>query len=98
MIHVSSAWVAEVAVAMSGIAVLRATIEAMTMSRARQATMSSQVRARLDRSATVVSVGWPSLARVSTMHLPFGKCDTFETGSLEPRLAVFFPGVEVEQT
>ena len=51
----------------------------------------SGIPLRGDRSATVVSVGWSSLARVSTMHLPFGECSTFETISLEPRLAVFFP-------
>jgi hypothetical protein len=55
-IHVSCVWVAEVASAMSGSAALSATIEEITSSTSRAATVSNQIRARGDNRLTLASI------------------------------------------
>ena len=66
-IQVSCVCVAEVATAMSGSAAFRATIEEMTSSTSRAATVSNQYRPNLERVAKFASIFWSDSASVSTM-------------------------------
>ena len=58
---------AEVCTAMSGKAALSATIDAITISTSRLATVSSQIRRRFDRAVTATSISWAEREEVSTM-------------------------------
>jgi len=83
--------VAEVAVAMSGSAVFSATIEEMTNSTPKHATVSNQSRVRVDRPASAKSLSWLGGAKASTTRHPLRRIRSgFETNRLEQRLAVSY--------
>lgn len=84
-------WVADMAVAISGSAVFSATIEEMTNKTPKQAPVSTQTRADVDKPANAKSLPWLGGAKASTTRHPLRRIRcAFETGRLEQRLAVSF--------